>query len=123
MASTEQHLTELFRQLSAAEQLTLLAFGEFLVGRSGDGAVVPVTEAVVIPDPEVIERPPVESVVAALKRLSKTYPMLDKTKTLAATSDLVATHIMKGADPVEAIDQLEGIFRSLFETLKSGGHE
>jgi hypothetical protein len=123
MASTEQHLTELFRQLSAADQLTLLAFGEFLAGRSGGGAVVPVTEAVVIPDPEVIERPPAESVVAALKRLSKTYPMLDKTKTLAATSDLVATHIMKGADPVEAIDQLEGIFRTLFETLKAGGHE
>lgn len=116
-------MTELFRQLSAADQLTLLAFGEFLAGRSGGGAVVPVTEAVVIPDPEVIERPPAESVVAALKRLSKTYPMLDKTKTLAATSDLVATHIMKGADPVEAIDQLEGIFRTLFETLKAGGHE
>ena len=123
MASTEQHLKELFRQLSAADQLTLLAFGEFLAGRSGGGAVVPVTEAVVISDPEVIERPPVESVVAALKRLSKTYPMLDKTKTLAATSDLVATHIMKGADPVEAIDQLEGIFRSLYEKLKAGGHE
>lgn len=123
MASTEQYLTELFRQLAAADQLTLLAFGEFLAGRSSGGAVVPVKEAVVIPDPEVIERPPAESVVAALKRLSKTYPMLDKTKTLAATSDLVATHIMKGADPVEAIDQLEGIFRSLFETLKSGSHE
>lgn len=123
MASTEQHLTELFRQLSAADQLTLLAFGEFLAGRSGGGAAVPGTEAVVIPDPQIIERPPAESVVAALKRLSKTYPMLDKTKTLAATSDLVATHIMKGADPVEAIDQLEGIFRSLFETLKAGGHE
>jgi len=61
--------------------------------------------------------------VAALKRLSKTYPMLDKTKTLGATSDLVATNIMQGADTVEVIDQLEGIFRSLYEKLKSGDHE
>ena len=122
MAFTEQHLTELFRQLSAADQLTLLAFGEFLASRGSSGAVVPVKEAVVIADPVVIERPPGESIVAALKRLSKTYPMLDKTKTLAASSDLVATNIMQGADPVEVINQLEGIFRSLYEKLKSGEH-
>ena len=123
MAFTEQHLTELFRQLPASDQLTLLAFAEFLASRSSPAAVVVSKEPVVIPEPEDIERPSGESVVAALKRLSKTYPMLDKTKTLAASSDLVATNIMQGADPVEVIDQLEGIFRSLYEKLKSGDHE
>jgi hypothetical protein len=49
--------------------------------------------------------------------------MLDKTELLSATSDLVATNIMQGRDPVEAIDQLETIFRSSYEALKSGSHE
>ena len=123
MAFTEQHLTELFRQLPASDQLTLLAFGEFLASRGSSGAVVPVKEAVVIADPVVIERPPGESIVAALRRLSKTYPMLDKTEMLSATSDLVAANIMQGTDAVEVVDQLEDIFRGLYEKLKSGGHE
>ena len=122
MASTEQNLTACLRQLSEADQLSLLAFAEFLLSRSSPGALLASKEPVVIPEPEEIERPPGESVVAALKRLSKTYPMLDKTKTLAA-SYLVAANIMQGADPVEAIDQLESIFRSLHEKLKAGDHE
>ena len=123
MASAEQQLTEVFRQLAAADQLTLLAFAEFLASRSPAGAVAVSREPVVIPAPEAIERPAEESVVGALKRLSKTYHMLDKTETLGATSDLVASNLMQGTDSVEVIDQLEDIFRSLYENLGSGDHE
>ena len=123
MASAEQQLTELFRQLTADNQLTLLAFAEFLANRRPAGAVAVSKEPVVIPEPEAIERPVEESVVGALKRLSKTYHMLDKTEMLGATSDLVASNIMQGTDPVEVIDQLEDIFRSLYENLGSGDHE
>jgi hypothetical protein len=122
MASAEQQLTELFRQLTAGDQLTILAFAEFLASRRPAGAVAVSKEPVVIPEPEAIERPVEESVVGALKRLSKTYHMLDKTETLSATSDLVASNIMQGADPVKVIDQLEDIFRSLYENLGSGDH-
>jgi hypothetical protein len=123
MASAQQQLTELFRQLTAGDQLTLLAFAEFLAGRRTPGAVAVSKEAVVIPEPEIIERQAGESVVGALKRLAKTYPMLDKTEMLGATSDLVASNIMQGADPVGVIDQLENIFRSHYEKLKSGDNE
>ena len=123
MASAEQQLTELFRQLFADDQLTLLAFAEFLAGRRTSGAVAINKEPVVIPEPEVIERQAGESVVGALKRLAKTYPMLDKTEMLGATSDLVASTIMRGADPVGVIDQLENIFQSRYEKLKSGDRE
>jgi hypothetical protein len=123
MASAEQQLTALFRQLTADNQLTLLAFAEFLAHRRPAGTVAVSKEPVVIPEPEAIERPAGESVVGALKRLSQTYHMLDKTETLGATSDLVASNIMQGSDPAEVIDQLEDIFRSLYENLGSGGHE
>jgi hypothetical protein len=122
MASAEQQLTEFFRQLTAADQLTILAFAEFLAARSSPGSIAVSAEALVIPEPEAIERPPGESVVAALKRLSKTYHMLDKTEMLGATSDLVATSIMQRTDAVIVVDELEDIFRSHYEKLKSGEH-
>lgn len=122
MASAEQQLTKFFRQLTAADQLTILAFAEFLAARSSPGSIAVSAEALVIPEPEAIERPPGESVVAALKRLSKTYHMLDKTEMLGATSDLVATSIMQRTDAVIVVDELEDIFRSHYEKLKSGEH-
>jgi len=116
-------LQALFQRLTAGDQQTLLAFAEFLAGRSLPGSVTVSSEPVVIPEPEKIKRQPGESVVAALKRLAKTYPMLDKTVMLGATSDLVASNIMQGTDPVGVIDELEDIFRSQYEKLKSGNIE
>ena len=72
-----------------------------------------------IPEPEQIERPQEETIVGCLKRLAKTYPMLDKKVMLKATSDLVATNLMKGGDTVEVIDELERIFRTHYEQLKA----
>lgn len=123
MASTAQHLQALLQRLSTSEQQTLLAFAEFLASRQMPGAVAVSREPVVIPEPEKIERPAGESVVAALKRLAKTYPMLDKTVMLGATSDLVATNIMQGTDPVGVIDELEDIFLSQYRKLTSDNDE
>ena len=123
MATTEQHLLETLRQLGVSEQLTLLAFAEFLASRQTPGSVGISREPVVIPEPEKIERPAGESVVAALKRLAKTYPMLDKTVMLGATSDLVASNIMQGSDPVGVVDELEDIFRSQYKKLTSDNDE
>ena len=123
MASAEQQLSEYFRQLDAGDQATLLAFAAFLASRSPAPAVTVKAEPVTIPEPEIIERPAEESVVGALKRLAKSYPMLDKTEMLSATSDLVATTIMQGTDPVGVIDELEEIFSTHYEQLVSGNKD
>lgn len=118
MANIEQQLVDLFRRLGATDQATLLSFAEFLGSKSF--AVVPVRKTpVVIPPPEKIERPESESVVGGLKRLTKTYPMLDKSKLLKATSELVTAHIMKGRAVADVIDELEEIFANQYEELKS----
>jgi len=122
MASAEQQLREHFQQLDAGDQATLLAFAAFLASRSPARTVTVKTEPVTIPEPEIIQRPEKESVVGALKRLSKSYPMLDKTEMLSATSDLVATTIMQGTDPVGVIDELEDIFSTHYEQLVSGNN-
>ncbi|MGB5475199.1 MAG: hypothetical protein WBQ78_17220, partial [Gammaproteobacteria bacterium] len=60
-----------------------------------------------------------ESIVAGLKRLARTYPMLDKSEMLSATSDIVATHIMRGTDAAPVIDELEEIFAQHYRQLKT----
>ncbi len=121
MASPEEQLLAVWQQLGAGDRATLLAFAEFLQQRGTASVQRPVAPpAVSIPEPEAIERPAEESVVAALKRLSKTYPMLDKSTMLSATSDLVATHIMQGTEASAAIDQLEEIFSEHYRQLRNG---
>jgi hypothetical protein len=120
MATTEKHLLRLFSQLAAGDQASLLAFAEFLGNRSAPETVAIRSKPLAIPDPEQIDRPQEESIVGCLKRLAKTYPMLDKNEMLKATSDLVATNIMQGGDTAEAVDKLERIFRDHYEQLKAG---
>ena len=120
METTEKHLLQLFSQLAAGDQATLLAFAEFLYGRGSFGETMAAAEPVVIEEPGQIERPAEESIVGCLKRLSNSYPMLDKNVMLRATSELVATSLMKGGDTVVAIDELEEIFRIQYEQLRAG---
>ena len=131
MKPEQQQLLDLYAGLDEQARASLLAFAEFLASR---GAVPPVVASkplpgptqqapAPVPAPEAIERPEGESVVAALKRLAKTYPMLDKSEMLGATSDMVATHIMQGTEPVQVIDQLEETFAEHYRQLqeRAGG--
>ena len=120
MSSQAQQLLSLFESLTPGDRATLLAFAEFLAARESVALPVPAREVMPLPEPEKIDRPPGESIVAGLKRLSKTYPMLDKSEMLSATSDIVASHIMQGTDAVQVIDQLEAIFESHYRQLKDG---
>ncbi len=121
MSNSEQHLLSLFKDLPAAEQANVIAFAEFLRSRSGDARPLAMAaEPVAIPEPEPIERPAHESVVKAVKRLARTYPMLDKSKILNETSALVTQHVMHGRDATEVIDELEVVFRRFYDELKAG---
>lgn len=120
---TEQKLLDLFAGLDEDARSSLLAFAEFLSTRRSAPPVAAARPPVAVPEPEKIERPADESIVAALKRLAKTYPMLDKSEMLGATSDMVATHIMQGTEPVLVIDQLEETFAGHYRQLqeRAGG--
>ena len=109
MDKSEKKLLACFTRLPAAEQETLLAFAEFLAGR--------VTVDQSFTEPVTISRPDKESVIAAVKRLSATYPMLDKSKVLHETSHLMTQHLMQGRAAVEVIDELEIVFRRHYERM------
>jgi hypothetical protein len=115
----------LLEGLSAADQTAVISFAEFLSSRSGSFPLpVPSppepAQPIEVPEPDSIPRPEDEKVVAAVKRLSKTYFMLDKKKMLGETSDLVTQHIIQRRDVVEVIDELEALFMQKYESLKNG---
>lgn len=115
MNSAEKKLLSFCRQLGPSDQEMLMAFAEFLANRKEETAP---TET--IPEPEPIPRPDSESVVAAIKRLTATYPMLDKPQLLNETSALMTKHVMQGMDVVEVVDELEALFQRFYQDLVAG---
>ena len=116
---------DLVEKLSAPDQAALVRFAEFLSSQPNPGGANPVLGAktsapVETPEPEPVPRPADEKVVAAVKRLSRTYFMLDKKKMLGVTSDLVTQHVLQGRDAVEVIDELEDLFSRHYQQLKQG---
>jgi hypothetical protein len=108
-------LQRTFAELSDADRRTLLDFARFLATRDA-ARQAPDNEA--LPEPASIPRPAEESVVGAMKRLSKRYYMLDKSKVLNETSMLMAQHVMQGRDAQEVIDELEALFESHYQRLR-----
>jgi len=109
--------------LSPADQASVLSFAEFLLNRAVTAKTVPAVApavAIEIPEPELGPRPQDEKVVAAIKRLSKAYYMLDKSKMLGVTSDLVTQHFLQGREAMEVIDELERVFADHYRRLKQG---
>lgn len=111
MNPAEKQLLRVYKKLSASEQENLLAFAEFLLSRQGSGLAEPV------PEPRHIPRAENESVVAALKRLSASYHMLDEPRLLNESSTLMTQHVMQGRDVNEVIDDLEALFERFYRQL------
>jgi len=88
----------------------LLAFAQYLHSKT------PVDTAIETPQP--IIRPAKETVIGAIKRLSNTYPMLDKSKMLDETSMLMTQHLTLGRDIVVVVDDLEAVFNKHYVNYK-----
>ncbi len=65
--------------------------------------------------PERIARPDNETVIGAIKRLKKTYYMVDTGILLNQTSALMGQHIMQGREAPVVIDELESTFQAQYE--------
>ena len=116
-AAQDRKLRALLDRLSAADRATVLAFAEFLASRAEAGQEVGAEPA---PEPVPEPRPESESVVGAIKRLSRTYPMLEKSEMLNETSALMSQHVVQGRPPREVIDELEALFRRAWERKRAG---
>jgi hypothetical protein len=131
LTEQEQTLLQLFNSLSEQDAQTLLRFAEFLA--QADTPVETARQQPTetqsqltslpaqaedesgIPQPVAIEKPDEEKVVDALKRLSATYPMLEKKKLLDRASALVAQHVMFGQPAPVVIGQIEDMFQKEYD--------
>jgi len=113
MKPIEKKLLKLFNRLGAPERDMLLGFAEYLATRAGETSSAHET----IPQPLDVSRPEQESVVAAIKRLSSTYHMLDDARLLNEASILMSQHVMQGREAEDVIDDLQALFAKFYEDL------
>jgi hypothetical protein len=109
----EGKLLDLFEQLTSEQQDKLIAFAEFLTGGAQEGPAAA--------EPVAIPRPAAETVTMAIRRLRKSYPMLDRRRLMGEASQLLAQHALQGRPSAAVIDDLEALFSRQFEQHKAKG--
>ena len=70
-------------------------------------------------EPEDIPRPEEETVVQSIKRLRRSYPMVDPSKLFEETSVLMTQHTLQGRGAVEIIDELERVFHRHYQAFSN----
>lgn len=112
----QRRLLEFFNRLDDTDRASLLAFAEFLTARCATvGEPGPPEQ---VPEPKAIARPDRESVVAAMRRLSASYYMLDRGPLLQEASSLMAAHVMQGKPAAKVIDELETLFAGAYKAFR-----
>jgi hypothetical protein len=104
-----RQLIALLGRLPQEQVKQLIDYAEFLLERHG------LPEELL--EPEDIPRPKEETVVQSIKRLRRSYPMLDPSMLFEETSVLMAQHTLQGREAVEIIDELELLFRRRYQVL------
>lgn len=105
-----QQLEKLMPSLDVERQQAVVDYATFMVQQY---RIPPTEEA--RQEPESIARPVSETVIAAIKRLKKTYYMLETGILLDQTSALMGQHMMQGREASRVIDELETIFKTQYE--------
>ena len=113
MKGEERKLLDLFGRLAPEQQDKLITFAEFLNGDAQGAAAASA--------PLAIPRPPGETVTVAIRRLTRTYPMLDRRKLMAEASQFMAQHALEGRPAGEVIDELEAVFARHYQREKEKG--
>jgi len=108
----DKKLLKIYNQLTESAQSSLMDYADFLLDKYPN-----VQEAQT--EPNFIPRPEKESVIAAIKRLSATYPMLKDSSLFNQTSTLMTQHIMQGREASIVIDEIEVIFQTQYAEYKN----
>ncbi len=118
IGGAQRRLLKLYRALPEQERASLMAFAEFLAHRAEakENETDQVAES---PQPKPIARPQRETVVAAIRRLSESYFMLDREVLFHETAGLMSAHVLQGRPAREVIDELEQLFAGHYQRLSA----
>ena len=115
LPADQRRLLKLYAKLTAQEKENLLAFAEFLSQRSMVDKAVEEKKH----EPVSLSKPDDETVIGAIKRLSESYYMLDRSTMLTETSSLMTAHVMHGRSAPDVIDELETLFITNYQQYLS----
>jgi len=116
MKTREKKLLKSFQLLNSAQQQTLQDIADFLLARSKGHNALNESPKQIVPEEN-------ESVIAALKRHVAMYPMLNRTKMLPETAELINQHVMHGRDKELIIDEIEQIFKRHYQAMCENSDE
>ncbi len=111
----QRQLLRLFSRLDSPRRASLRAFAEFLCQQQeaeeqGSERAAPEPRV-----PEEIPRPDEESVVAAMRRLTRTFPMINRDALLDRATSLMTAHMLQGQPAAEVIDELQALFEEHYQ--------
>jgi hypothetical protein len=109
-AQLEVRLLAVFRVLDAQDRHALQPTPSSWRCSDARSVAVERIDDVAAASPQPEARPEGESVVMAIKRLTRTYPMIDRRKLMGPTSLLMSQHALQGRAATEVIDELEVVF-------------
>ncbi len=119
----ERQLIKLYQSLTETDRQTLFSFAEFLQTKNNQQNLSKdqqtIEEEIIPTMPLDLPRPEAESVVKAIRRLTKNYPMVDKESILHPISGFMTSHIIQGRPANEVIDDLEALFLKEYENLNN----
>ena len=104
----EKTLLEIFERLAPAQQDMLISFAEFLTANADEPSRLADAAAA----------PAGETVKLAIRRLLRTYPMLDRRALMAEAAQLMSRHALGGRSALEVIADLEGLFARHYKKIK-----
>lgn len=113
MTKVEKKLLSIYRNIDQQSQTSLLDFAEFLLARI-DERESQIDEPLKGPTPEIPQEN--ESVIAAIKRLQRTYNMLDTSSLFNEASGLMSAHMVQGRPAIEVIVELEALFDKNYQS-------
>lgn len=111
LGAAEQRLLRAFGKLPERDRATVIGLAELLLAPEAQVADDPV------PAPGNTPRPDDESVVAAMRRLSGDYPMLQSSQLLHEASALMSKHLLQGQEATSVIDELQALFGRHYQAL------
>ncbi|MEO5333136.1 MAG: hypothetical protein H7839_14035 [Magnetococcus sp. YQC-5] len=115
----KKQLLAVWRQLSSEDRRNVLNFAQFLASRQDQEKPTAPT----VPDtPLPIPRPPVETAVAGLKRMKKTYPMIEADEGVLAEASRILMGKVMGISDADIVNQLETFFAERYRIWSSSRH-
>jgi hypothetical protein len=97
-------LAKLFDALDERDRGTLFALAEHLAARGASAPLAPV----------ITLRPEGETVMQAVRRLNRSYPMLERRTLMQPVGALVSAHMLDGRPAADTIDALETLFAARY---------